>query len=260
MRALSYDLHVHPGPSAATRWGDGRRVAAAAAASGVRGFVWKAHERHTVELCRELGSLPVRAIPSASLNPWARLADTLSAIHAGALWVWGPTTTPDGLIAWDLPLPRWWPGLAERLTELRRPVVLATGHLGPEGRRAFSELAARSAHLCSITHSLYVPVDEALAHAEAGCALEIDAYTYRFPLPGRRMNDAGSFVERLLDAAALVYFTSDGGQADTGDPFVFGARTLHELEAAIGGDGVQLLGVDNPAAMVAAVDRERVTT
>ena len=54
MPALSYDLHVHPAPSAAPRWGDGDRIWQAAAAAGVRGFVWKAHEEHTVARCLEL--------------------------------------------------------------------------------------------------------------------------------------------------------------------------------------------------------------
>ena len=68
MPALSYDLHVHPAPSAAPRWGDGLRVWHAAAKAGVLGFVWKAHEEHTVARCREL--VVLRA--SADGDSWVR--------------------------------------------------------------------------------------------------------------------------------------------------------------------------------------------
>src|SRR5919204_701841 len=142
MPTLSYDLHVHPAPSAAPRWGDGTRVWQAAAAAGVRGFVWKSHEEHTVARCGALPPEPVRAIPSASLNPWARLDDVVEAIERGALWLWGPTQTEDGEIGWELTLPRDWDRVAAWLSGWRRPLVLATGHLGAAGRAAFAALAA----------------------------------------------------------------------------------------------------------------------
>src|SRR5439155_858320 len=121
---LSYDLHLHPGPSVAPRWGDGRRVWDAAAAAGVHGFVWKAHERHTAELCRELPAVPVRAIGSASLNGWATARDVMEAVDAGARWIWGPTLTGDGSIGWELPLPGWWDDLAGRLSTSGKRLVL----------------------------------------------------------------------------------------------------------------------------------------
>src|SRR5213079_579993 len=167
---LSYDLHVHPAPSVARRWGDGLRVWQAAAEAGVLGFVWKAHEEHTVARCRELPAEPVRAFGSASLNPWAGFDDVTGAIEAGALWLWGPTQDTAGAIGWERPLPRDWSRIVGWLREFDGPLVLATAHLGAEGRAAFAELAAGRENLvCSVTHSLYVPLEEARVLAASGC-------------------------------------------------------------------------------------------
>jgi hypothetical protein len=251
--ALAYDLHLHPGPSSVPRWGDGERVWRAAAAAGVGGFVWKSHEEHTVERCRELPTEPVWAIPSASLNPWAAYDDVVEAVEAGARWLWGPTMTADGEIGWDLPLPAEWDRLAGWLVSRRPRVVLATGHLGPAGRSAFARAASAAGRPCSVTHSLYVPVEEALGLAGQGCAFEIDAYTYAHPLEGRARNDLAAMVAELTRAGALIYFASDGGQAATGDPFAFGARVLAEVERLLEPAAVHRLAVDGPRAMVAAV-------
>jgi len=244
---LSYDLHVHPAPSVARRWGDGLRVWQAAAEAGVLGFVWKAHEEHTVARCRELPAEPVRAFGSASLNPWAGFDDVTGAIEAGALWLWGPTQDTAGAIGWERPLPRDWSRIVGWLREFDGPLVLATAHLGAEGRAAFAELAAGRENLvCSVTHSLYVPLEEARVLAAAGCVFEVDAYTYVHELSGRARGD----LPALLDLDALVYFTSDGGQHSTGDPFVFGARVLDGLAREIGEGRATELGVANPAAIV----------
>jgi hypothetical protein len=251
MPTLSYDLHVHPGPSAVPRWGDGVRVWRAAAEAGVRGFVWKSHEEHTVARCRALPQEPVRAIPSASLNPWARFNDVTAAVENGALWLWGPTQTGRGEIGWELPLPSDWERIASWLADFGRPLVLATGHSGADGRAAFAALASDHEHLvCSVTHSLYVALDEALALAAHGCVFEIDAFTYTFDLDGRERADARDHVGALREAGALVYFTSDGGQASTGNPFTFGARVLDGLAAQLGDDAALALGIENPAALV----------
>ena len=252
MTALVHDLHVHPAPSKAERWGDGRRVWDAAAEAGVRTFVWKAHEEHTVERCAALPPGPVRALASASLNPWARFDDVVEAIEGGARWLWGCTMTAGVEIGWDLSLPEWWPELAKWLAGYPQPLILGTGHLGPEGRLAFAELARASAHTCSITHSLYIPLTEALAHAAAGCALEIDGYTFANPLPGRRRGSLTELVEQALEVDALVYFTSDGGQASTGNPFAFGRRVLEDFEAIVGPERTRRLAIDGPAAVLAA--------
>jgi Family of unknown function (DUF6282) len=255
MPTLSYDLHVHPAPSAVPRWGDGARVWQAAADAGVLGFVWKAHEEHTAVRCRALPAEPVRAIGSASLNPWARVADIVGAIGEGASWVWGPTLKTQGEIGWDLPLPPFWDELSIWLSDRQSPLVLATGHLGGEGRADFARLCAGSdALICSITHSLYVPLDEALSLAASGCAIEVDAFTYAFPPEGLERRDVRRHVHTLLDAGALVYFTSDGGQASTGNPFDFGARVLDELAAVVGHDAAGVIGVDHPAALVARLE------
>ena len=247
MPTLSYDLHVHPGPSRAPRWGDGRRVWEAARDAGVRGFVWKAHERHTAELARGLPSEPVRAIASASLNAWATAGDVVEAVDAGARWIWGPTLGDDGAVGWDLPLPAWWDELAHWLALPRRRLVLATGHLGAPGRAAMAELAERHDHLlCSVTHSLFVPLDELEQLAGLGCRLEVDAYTLAVDIPGRRR-------ARLEDVVARgpVYFTSDGGQEATGNPFLFGARTLDEVAAP---ELAVEIGVRGPEAVIRWLD------
>jgi hypothetical protein len=255
---LSYDLHVHPGPSVAPRWGDGRRVWEAAAAAGVKGFVWKAHERHTAELCRQLPADPVRAIGSASLNTWATIGDVMEAVDAGARWIWGPTLGRDGSIGWDLPLPEWWESLAARLSTPGRQLVLATGHLGAEGRAALAELADIHQHLvCSVTHSLYVSPDELGRLAQRGCVFEIDAYTLTAEIEGRKRADLRPVVEALTAAGALVYFTSDGGQEATGDPFLFGAEALEQVATMIGATAADTLGVRNPDALVGWLDEAR---
>jgi hypothetical protein len=191
------------------------------------------------------------------LNPWAAYDDVTAAIEDGAVWLWGPTTTPDGAIGWDLPLPRMWPRLAAWLAERRPPVVLATGHLGAEGRRAFAETASAAGLACSITHTLFVPLEEALGLADRGCAFEIDAYTYTTTIADRRRRDLIATVEELARARALVYLTSDGGQAATGDPFAFGSRFVGLVADAFGADTVRELAIDGPRAMVAAVSGAR---
>jgi|1186.fasta_scaffold09608_2 hypothetical protein len=252
---LSYDLHVHPGPSETPRWGSGVDVQRAAEAAGVRGFVWKAHERHTPRLCAELPASHVRAFGSASLNPWSALGDVREALADGAAWLWGPTASAAGEIAWELELPPHWSELEEVLRELERPLVLATGHLGARGRGLFANIAAASPHLlCSVTHTLYVAPPELLELAAQGAVFEIDAYTLRHDLPGRKRHSPQDTVSALQSVGALVYFTSDGGQAGTGNPFVFGAETLDELEALIGHAHAEELGVAGPSAIVAWLD------
>jgi hypothetical protein len=257
MPTLSYDLHVHPGPSSTPRWGDGHAVWEAARAAGVHGFVWKAHERHTVSDVRELPDEPVWAIPSASLNPWSSLESVADALAAGALWLWGPTQTVDGEIGWELPMPSYWLELRSLLADQSAPLVLASGHVGAEGRRALAALAAEQPQLiCSVTHSLFTPRSEALELARSGCLFEIDAYTYTVEL-GRRRAAIGAHVETLLEAGALVYFTSDGGQAWTGNPFTFGARTLDRIAAEIGSELAETIGVTNPMLVVERLHARR---
>ena len=255
MPTLSYDLHLHPGPSKAPRWGTGIEVQRAAEAASVRGFVWKAHEQHTPRLCAALPPSPVRAFGSASLNPWSGIADVLEALADGAAWLWGPTLSTTGEIAWELELPPYWPELEGELRGLERPLVLATGHLGAPGRQHFAELAAACPHLlCSVTHTLYVPLREALELAARGAVFEIDAFTLRHDLPGRTRHAPEETVRELHRVEARVYFTSDGGQVDTGNPFEFGAESLDELGTLIGHGHAEELGVAAPSAVVAWLD------
>jgi Family of unknown function (DUF6282) len=252
---LSYDLHVHPGPSKAPRWGTGEEVQKAAEESGVGGFVWKAHEQHTPRLCAALPPSPVRTFASASLNPWSTLADVVEALDDGAAWLWGPTISPKGETTWELALPEYWNELTDELRRRGSRRILATGHLGGPGRAQFAELAASSPYLlCSVTHTLYVPPSELRELAARGAVFEIDAYTLRHDLPGRTRHRPEDALGALRGAGALVYFTSDGGQASTGNPFAFGAESLDELGTLIGDAVAEELGVDGPAAVVAWLD------
>jgi hypothetical protein len=252
---LSYDLHVHPGPSTAPRWGTGIDVLRAAEAAGVHGFVWKAHEQHTPRLCAALPQSPVRAFGSASLNPWSTRDDVLEALEDGARWLWGPTMSGAGEIGWELELPVYWPVLEEALRQPGNRRILATGHLGPAGRTQLAQLAKGSPSLlCSITHTLYVPPEELVELVELGAVFEIDGYTLRHELPGRRRYPPENTVKLLQEAGALVYFTSDGGQADTGNPFTFGAECLHYLGTIIGGHRAEKVGLEAPSAVVSWLD------
>lgn len=254
---LSYDLHVHPGPSRAPRWGTGADVWNAARAAGVRGFVWKSHEAHTAQACCELPASPVRAFASASLNPWATLDDITAAVSAGATWIWGPTTDADGSVAWDLPLPADWPALSAWLLHERPNVVLASGHLEAPGRIAMARLAREAGVPCSVTHTLLIPSDDLRELAELGCLFEIDCFTYAFPPAQRPLSDVVDVVETLEAAGALVYLTSDGGQRSTGNPYEFTASVLRGLTERLGASTVRALAVDGPSTVVSMLDGAR---
>jgi hypothetical protein len=248
---LSWDLHVHPGPSNVPRWGDGRRVWSAAREAGVAGFVWKSHERHTHDLCAELPPGPPHAIGSASLNPWAGVEDVAAAVESGARWVWGPTCTPDGENAWELPLPAWWDELWAELADSDRRFVLATGHLDAEGRRRFAEACAAVPHVtCSVTHSHFLTGDELRSLATTRCAFEFDCFTLTRAIPGRSAGSLPELAGLVLEAGCTAYLTSDGGQASTGDPFRFAAATLEEWRTACGDDLLLTLGRTGPVRFV----------
>ncbi len=252
MPSLVWDLHVHPAPSLRPRWGDGAAIRAAAARVGARGFVWKAHEGHTDRLCAELPPGPPHALASASLNPWMSPESVIDAVEAGAAWIWGPTCTPDGEIGWDLPLPEWWTELRLGLSTFAKPFVLATGHLGSGGRRAFAEAASelRDAR-CSITHSLYVTLEEVRLLAATGAAFELDAYTFVFLPKGPLLGPPKLWIEAFAERESIVYFTSDGGQAHSGDPFAFAERVLQKLEPMLGLECVKQIAQTGPEAMAA---------
>ena len=90
---------------------------------------------------------------------------------------------------------------------------------------------------------------------EFGLLLEnTDGYTLRHELPGQRRYPPENTVKLLQEAGALVYFTSDGGQADTGNPFTFGAECLHYLGTIIGGHRAEKVGLEAPSAVVSWLD------
>jgi hypothetical protein len=249
---LSWDLHVHPGPSSVPRWGTGAEIQAAARRAGLSGFVWKSHDVHTARACRELVG-PPWAIGSASLNAWASPDDIAKAVDEGARWVWGPTHS-HGQVSWDLPLPTAWPAIADMLRAAGRPLVLGTGHLGIEGRRAMVELAASSPHLrCSVTHSLYLRPQEIAELRDLGCLFEVDLYTATHAITGRPAIDLAAGLAALRDQGAMVYLTTDAGQRDVGDPYLFSAKVLASLAATIEADVLLEVAVTNPDLVAAHV-------
>jgi hypothetical protein len=248
---LSWDLHVHPAPSTVPRWGDGAAIQAAAARAGVRGFVWKSHEMHTAKLAVALPRSGPRAIGSASLNAFATPESVRNAIAAGARWVWGPTYDAGG-VGWDLPLPPIWNDVVAVLQSLQTPLVLATGHFGAAGRRAFAELARQLPNArCSITHSLYLADDEVAALHRLGCAFEVDFYTAAHAVHGRPAIDLAAGLQRLSALGVFAYLVTDAGQVATGDPYLFSAATLGALRGRLSDELLQTVAVTNPAAMAA---------
>ena len=199
-----------------------------------------------VRACRELPPGPPWAIGSASLNAWAELDDIAAAIADGALWVWGPTQG-HGEVGWDLPLPNAWSAIADLVRETRTPLILGTGHLGSEGRRAMAELAASHRHLrCSVTHSLYVPTSEVAVLHGLGCLFEVDLYTGTRTIKGRPTVDLGAGIRALHDLDTTVYLTTDAGQRDVGDPYLFSAATLATLALSLSADVLEQVAVTNP--------------
>ena len=254
MPQLSWDLHLHPAPAATPRWGDGMQIWEAARDAGVRGFVWKSHEEHTAQRARALPPGPPTAIGSASLNAWATVDSVMEAVALGARWIWGPSRDSDGRLAWDLELPPWWPELRSAIATLPHGLVLATSHLDAAGRLEFARSAAGHAGLCcSVTHSLYVPTEEARILAKLGCAFEFDLYTTVHPVPDRPFADLVARAESLRETGSIVYITSDAGQAHVGNPFVFSKRVLGDLADKHGAGVIDELAVRNPAALVSAV-------
>ena len=80
--------------------------------------------------------------------------------------------------------------------------------------------------------------------AGLGCMFEIDAYTLSRDLAGRTRVPPEDTVGSLLETGSCVYFTSDGGQQATGNPFLFAKRVLEDLEARIGSVAARAIGVD----------------
>lgn len=227
---LSWDLHLHPGPPEEGRWGSGLRVWESASAAGLRGFVWKDHARRIEADAARLPRSGARCIPSLVLNSWASAADVSGSLAAGVRWFWGPTRDGDGKLQWDLALPAWWPEAQELFTRSQVTIVLSTGHIGATGRRRLAEAAAGTDNvLCSITHSLYVPEDELAELMRLGCALEHDLFTASFPIPGQPKRELAPTLANVLDQGGMAYLTSDAGQHQVGNPFIFAEKALGAL-------------------------------
>ncbi len=252
MPQLSFDLHVHPGPSVMVpRWGTITEVRAAAARAGVRGLVWKSHEQHTAAQVATLDSQGPLVIGSASMNAFSTAADVTAAMAAGARWVWGPSRRPDGGMGWDLPLPDWWPTLRAALDVPHAMVVLGTGHTDSPGRRALAEAAHATGDICSVTHALRLSDVELQQLVALGCVLEVDLYTGTHQVPGLPPIDLAAGMTRLAARDLPFYLTSDAGQAETGDPYRFSAEVLAALSQRVGAPLVTEAAVVGPERIVA---------
>jgi hypothetical protein len=247
---LSWDLHVHPGPSSVPRWGDGAQVWEAAREAGVGGFVWKSHEHHTAVDAAALPDRPV-AFGSASTNPWARVDDVIAAVEAGARWVWGPTCKPDGENDFLLPLPAIWADLWPELVACGRRLVVATAHLTPRDALRVAEDCAAVEHLaCSITHSAFLTVDEISALAPTGCAFEFDCFTLTRTKPALPLGSLRALASHALELGNLAYLTSDGGQASSGNPFLFAEGVIEGWRLDVGDELLETLARTGPARFV----------
>jgi hypothetical protein len=248
---LSWDLHIHPAPDSARRWGDAAGLRAAARRAGVTGFVWKSHDR-PVPRTAAVTAEPPYIVPSVTLNDWVTPQLIADVVKSGVQWIWGPSRGPAGAHGWDLPLPGLWPEVRSLLRGLTGRVVLATSHLGPGGRAEFAKFAAdRPDTLCSITHSSYLERAELLELARLGCAFEFDLYTWAFPIAQRPRAMLLEQAEAVLAAGACAYLTSDAGQAHVGDPYLFTATALDRLRQRAGSSLLEPLSRDNPRRVVA---------
>jgi hypothetical protein len=258
---LSWDLHIHPGPASAGRWGDGRRILDAAAAVGVSGFVWKDHTRRIEAEAAGLPGGGPRCLASLVLNTWSRPEDVFESLAAGVRWFWGPTRDSQQQLGWELALPSWWPEAREMFLASEHPLVLATGHLGSKGRRELAETAAeRTSLLCSVTHSLYLPDDELADLVSLRCAFEHDLYTASFPIATRPERELSRSLERVFDLGGLAYLTSDAGQLEVGNPFAFAEEALGALGKESSTAIVELAARANPAQVAAHLGEKGGTT
>jgi hypothetical protein len=133
------------------------------------------------------------------------------------------------------------------LAGVGRPLVLGTGHLGQAGRRAFAEFAAATPDItCSVTHSLYLDPAEVAELHRLGCLFEVDLYTSTRAIHGRPRTDLAQGIAALRAAGAWVYVTTDCGQKDVGDPYVFSRATLDTFAGAIGDAAATEVVVDHP--------------
>jgi hypothetical protein len=247
---LSWDLHLHPGPSDQGRWGDGRRVWAAASAAGLTGFVWKEHARRIEADAALLPGGGARCLASLVMNEWAAAADVAQSLAAGVQWYWGPTRDAQQQLRWDLDLPAWWPEARELLLSSALPVVLSTGHLNSLGRRELAQTAEARGNLrCSVTHSRYLGEPELRELVALGCALEYDLFTDSYPIAGRPDRPLAAALCDAVELGGTVYLTSDAGQHAVGNPFDFAARKLTELERLTSTSIVREVARTGPAAL-----------
>jgi hypothetical protein len=248
---LSWDLHLHPGPSNVPRWGGGSQIWEAARDAGVAGFVWKSHEFHTADRAAALPAGPPHAFGSASLNPWAGVEDVMAAIEAGARWVWGPTQNEALENAWRLPLPRIWNEVWPELVASGRKLVLAAAHLDFAGQQVVARACADVPHItCSITHGGFLVEDELAALAPTGCAFEFDCYTLTREVPGMKQGSLERLASAALERGNIAYLTSDAGQASTGNPFTFASGVLDEWRPELGDDLLEALSRTGPERLV----------
>jgi len=253
---LSWDLHVHPGSADEGRWGDGDAVREAARRAGVKGLVWKSHGGSTAAPVGAMTPGTPSVIPSIVLNPNVSSADVRDALERGVRWIWGPSRNADGSLGWELPLPRSWRDIAGILSDLAEPIVLATSHLAPEGRREFTEFASATAPvLCTVTHSLYLTDHEVKSLAYLGAVFEVDLYTLTRDVRDTPLAPLAARTDLVHSLNSTIYLTSDAGQAATGDPYVFVREELDRLRPSLGAR-LEQLAISGPDRVARHLEQE----
>lgn len=247
-----FDPHLHAAPSTRERWGSDLDVVDAAGRHGVRGFVLKSHHEPTASRARiasqyaERIGMDCAVVGSVTLNPWIALVELERALELGARVVWWPTLDETGRVGgFGLPAIH---AAALELIAARGHVTVATGHLALEPARVLVEEARDRGLPVVATHPLNpdigVGVEGGRALAELGAVIEVDARSLR--LQRERGVEPARLVRELLAGAPPAYACSDGGQAETGDPF----RFLSDELAALAAHGA----ADHVAALVAGSD------
>jgi hypothetical protein len=210
-------------------------VRKSAGRAGVKGLVWKSHAGSTAALASYLAPGSPEVIPSIVLNPGVALADVQEAIESGVRWIWGPSRNADGSLGWDLPLPAYWSELAQMLSDLAEPVVLATSHLARLGRDEFATFCATTPSiLCSVTHSLHLSDDEVTSLAHKGVVFEVDLYTLTRVVRNVPLAPLAPRADLVHSLGCTIYLTSDAGQAAVGDPYDFVRAALDRLQLSLG--------------------------
>jgi hypothetical protein len=253
-----WDLHVHAAPSLRPRWGNDLDLVDAAAAHGLAGFVLKSHHESTAGRAIIANAFAartgahVRVLGSVTLNPWIDDIVLRRGFELGSRMVWWPTMSEAGETV-GLQLPKLHGAALHGLAAHRG--VAATGHLAVAECRALIADATALGVPVIVTHPFNPLVGVGSEAAEelgnAGGIIEVDAYS--LTRPGVDVSDVARVLIRLRAQGVSMIFSSDGGQAATGEPMAFLRTEAERLEHS----GFPYVGelVGRGAALAEVIDR-----